>query len=826
MRRILEFSPASVLASLMITFLIAGVAWAGYTGPNRTTTKTVRDPENDEWWCSKSGYGTCTWQNPSNPCSGSPPSTSAQASCFPPPADKCGCDRAYKEVEVDGDPATVSGSLSCTQFGDNGWCIGEASIDLSAEEPLGGEVIELIEGSVGVLCDPADASSVSCSWSAGGDGNFTVEYWAVSSYGDTSEKGTSAWKLDTQPPSAGIVLSGGESGSGGWYSGGTVIASVSGSDDTSGIASEAVSLDGGANQPSVSIAEDGTYVVEGQVLDQAGHAASDSTVVSYDGTAPSLGSSLSGTEGGGGWYRSAVTATASGSDNLSGIDRLQVRVDGGGWDDESAEISNDGSHEVDFRAVDVAGNISEESFTVGIDRTPPSLDTSIDGNEGRNGWFTSKVEIGASGSDNLSGLDSLSIRVDGGSWRGDSVELSGDGSHEIQVRAVDVAGNSSEKSLSVKIDRTPPSVDFTVSGAEGRGGWYISAVDIHLSGADGTSGLGNLDVQVDGGGWQESPLRISEDGSHDLSFRAVDVAGNSSQGNLAIKIDSTPPESRFLTPEEGSEQWVSGVVDLAGLSGDATSGLDRLEFSLDGGSHWQSLEAADGEWSFSWDTTDVPSGTYVVLVRGQDVAGNMESTARVTLLVDHDPPIIDIPDSWQLGDPAPLIARDEGIGLAMVEINISQGDTQILVMEYPPESVPETIEWKGSLPDGSEASPGEYSVTAVAADLLGHRGSDAGIIINQPQSKPILDLILEPIEKAAGPHEGTGDAADLEVQRNGMMERSQLAAARSIKGIWLWPTLGWVGLLGTLAFAKLSDPRHRALGNLRDDIEQIRRLDV
>ena len=199
---------------------VVAVAWAGFTGPSRTTTKDVRNPSGDRWYCDKSGYPR-GWFAPGNTCpaaGGSHPSGNAQMSAFgwPSPGDSCGCRESYTTQTVSLPPAIVSGAMSCASPGDDGWCRGGTSLELSANEPLSGKVIESIEGNPGgLLCDPADSASVACSYAGGGEGNFTIEFWALSSYDDTSEKASAEWKADGSPPSIDLRLSGGSAGNGG-----------------------------------------------------------------------------------------------------------------------------------------------------------------------------------------------------------------------------------------------------------------------------------------------------------------------------------------------------------------------------------------------------------------------------------------------------------------------------------------------------------------------------------------------------------------------------------------------------------------------------------
>jgi len=657
-----------ILMAFLTASLAAAVAWAGYTGPNRTTTKLVRDRPNDVWTCTNGG-NSCVF-DPGQPDCGTHPSSQAQQQYCGWIATNCSCEKAYKEKTTTQPPATVSGSFDCAQSGEDGWCRGGASLQLSASEPLGGQVIQVIEGSPGgLLCDPADAASVNCSWDGGGQGSFTVEFWAVSSYGDTSEKSSSQWKLDSQEPAVDLNMSGGDMGGGGWYRGGTVTATASGSDSASGVASEQVSL-------------------------------------------------------------------------------------------------NDGP------------------------------------------------------------------------WQ-DSVEVDSDGVHSLRARVTDQAGNAAETSGQIMYDGSPPSVDASLGGTQGEAGWITSAVTVEVDASDSLSGIASAEVSIDGGAWQGSPAQISGDGTHRAEFRATDVAGNQAiGGELTVRIDATPPQSAFRTPQEGSTTWISGQFTFQGQSSDATSGLAGAEISLNGGGSWRSLSASSGEWSYSWDTRTVANGTYTILARGRDVAGNRESTARVTVRVDNLAPLVDIPDSWNLGDVAPLTVQEQDIGLDRVEIVITGGGATMGEWEYGPGAVPSTVDWDGEGPGGHSAPAGEYTVTATAWDLAGNWGSDMGTVIipapalielpelpelpTLPELPDVLDIFnprplpaSAPVPEAAAP--AAGEPAPVVPVGAG-------ARALDFRRIWLWPAFAWAGLLAALGYAKLSDPRPGALRRLRADLRRIRQL--
>ncbi len=83
-------------------------------------------------------------------------------------------------------------------------------------------------------------------------------------------------------------------------------------------------------------------------------------------------------DGENGWYVSNVTVTLNATDNESGVDRIEYRIEGGYWltipgDNGTFIFGNDGDDVlIEYRGVDKVGNIeSTNSFTIDMDQTPP-----------------------------------------------------------------------------------------------------------------------------------------------------------------------------------------------------------------------------------------------------------------------------------------------------------------------------------------------------------------------------------------------------------------------------------------------------------------------
>ncbi|NUT53239.1 MAG: DUF1349 domain-containing protein [Saccharothrix sp.] len=248
--------------------------------------------------------------------------------------------------------------------------------------------------------------------------------------------------------------------------------------------------------------------------------------VTTDRTAPVLSVvSDPASPGAGGWWTGPVTLTASATDDRPGEARVEYRVGDGDWTEYTTPLSftDDGERVVEFRASDVAGNVSEvKSATVRIDRTAPRLTVKADNAPGPEGWWTQHALVSATATDDTSGGPVLEQRLDGGPWRPYTGAVSvGDGTHRVAVRATDAAGNTSaEQAVDVRVDTAPP-----VTKAK-RGS---SASRVRLTASDATSGVARTEYRISGGPWQVhrgGEIKIRPDGRQYLEFRSVDVAGN------------------------------------------------------------------------------------------------------------------------------------------------------------------------------------------------------------------------------------------------------------------------------------------------------------
>lgn len=173
------------------------------------------------------------------------------------------------------------------------------------------------------------------------------------------------------------------------------------------------------------------------------------------------------------------------------------------------------------------------------------------------------------------------------------------------------------------LDTTPPVTTISFNGTMGNHGWYVSPVSVSFNATDSQSGVTSIYYKIDGGGWTTytSPLAISSDGNYTISYYSIDKVGNvETPKNATLKIDGTPP-TITLTKQQ---------IDLIDIKftaqvNDNTSGIDRVEFFLDG-----ALQSNDTQSPYEWTWTGL--GNHQVIATVYDLAGNSKSQSMSTPL--------------------------------------------------------------------------------------------------------------------------------------------------------------------------------------------------
>lgn len=663
--------PMLILFTLAVFVIPTVTALAAYIGPNRTRTETTEVCTVVLWECkyvaSRKDYryrrvGDWSCSSESKPWE-SYPDTGPACSASTVGAQYWSRESFTTTTTVTYPEATISSALqNCTLS--NGWCgITAPSLALGGIEPVNGYQITAIEGTLNG--QPFSYAGATCN-RALVEGNNAFTFWALSSFGDSSLMGTLTAKVDLTPPQIAPSVSG-TVGANGWYVS-TASVNASASDTLSGVQGTVnVSQNGGATWGGLPLTlADGQYSLELRAYDKAGNVRRTPLNIKVDTTSPNFTTATAGTLGLDGWYVSNAVATVSASDALSGVDRVEYDLNGTGWQSGSSIPTSDGINSISIRVFDKAGNTRNGSLTIKVDATPPTITPSVSGTVGINDWYVSNVSVSASASDAMSGVrGSVTISQNGGaSWSVPPLSLT-DGVHSLSFRVSDVAGNSSESVLTVKVDSTPPAFTTSTDGASGLDGWYVSDAVTTVSASDALSGVDRVEYDLNETGWQSGSSIPVSDGVNSISIRVSDRAGNTKYDTLTIKVDTTSPTiAPSVSGTAGANGWLVSPGVVSAAVNDGTSGVSGgVEVSFDGGSSWQASPIT------------LADGVYTMTFRAYDKAGN-EGRASLSVSVDTTPPVLDLTVSgtpgkngWYVSDvqvTAPASDAVSGIDSALV----------------------------------------------------------------------------------------------------------------------------------------------------------------
>jgi hypothetical protein len=149
-----------------------------------------------------------------------------------------------------------------------------------------------------------------------------------------------------------------------------------------------------------------------------------------------------------------IDVSWTGFDYGSGIAYYEIKIDDkeygnkGTFTNHTFSNVTEGSHDIYLKAVDKLGNSRESSITIVVDTTPPII--SIDFPKNRSGIKSSRIAIAWSGFDELAGIDHYEVRLDNNLWINVATTTTytfsqlSDGTHIIDIRAIDKAGNSKQ----------------------------------------------------------------------------------------------------------------------------------------------------------------------------------------------------------------------------------------------------------------------------------------------------------------------------------------------------------------------------------------------
>lgn len=424
--------------------------------------------------------------------------------------------------------------------------------------------------------------------------------------------------------------------------------------------------------------------VKGTATDIAGNTATATDTVNIDKTAPTISSTATPAPNAAGWNNTNVAVAFTCADALSGVATCPP----------TDNVSTEGLNQtISGTAVDKAGNTANTSRTLSIDKTPPTITTTLSPVPNAAGWNNTSINATFSCTDNLSGVASCPAAT--------SVTTEG-ANQSLPGTATDKAGNTSTPSTKVNIDKTPPTIAAALSPSANSFGWNNSSVTVSFTCADSLSGVANC----------ASPVSLTHEGAgQTASGSATDVAGNSKGTSATVNIDETPPViTAAIAPLPNAAGWNNTNITATFSCTDSLSGV-------------ASCPAA---------TTVTTEGANQSLPGiGTDKAGN-SSTPSTKVNIDKTPPTIAAVLS-------PL-ANAFGWNNTSVTVNFTCADSLSGVANC---ASPVSFTHEGS----------GQAATGSASDVAGN-SSNTSATVNIDETPPTITVAVAPAPNAAGWNNG------------------------------------------------------------------------
>jgi hypothetical protein len=411
----------------------------------------------------------------------------------------------------------------------------------------------------------------------------------------------------------------------------------------------------------------------------------------------------------------------------------------------SATLTNEGTHNVKFyfrtSPEDTLHELSPEPVT--IDRTKPVLDVA---GLPSGAWTGGAVTLVPSATDALTGLDSSTWRYSengGTTWKSLSAgnlsyAVSGEGTTNVVFSVKDSVGNEATKSVTVRIDKTAPSV--SLAGNLGENVWSRdTSRTLRVTASDSLSGMGSLETRLNDGSWTKeanaaaASFTYTGEGIFRREIRATDAAGNTTTSASVISLDRRGPViSGFSFPSEWTrlEHLFSGIkiTDSTAVT-TSVSGVDPASFTVtpDGKSAIPvtvSYNASTGVLA-AFTLPGLSNGSYSLTFSAKDKVGNVSTSVIQAVRIDTTAPQISAAagsivwkgNSWTIPVKIKIVKEEHsGINPAGWKYKIDEGNFVTLTLSLL------NGEYIGDIVVSS-LTGGNHTLSVVGADNAGNEAS-------------------------------------------------------------------------------------------------------
>ncbi|HAG0198901.1 TPA: Ig-like domain repeat protein [Salmonella enterica] len=510
-----------------------------------------------------------------------------------------------------------------------------------------------------------------------------------------------------------------------------------------------------------------------------------------------------------------------------------IEVDSNGtWNYQFSNKFLQGAYDIEIISQDAAGNKSSTvkySFTIQTEVVPPKAELDASDDSGAKGdWITNKHNaltlLGTA-----DGFATVNILIDGktigvttadadGNWNFDISRNLSDNVYKITVESIDPLGRTSSVDYQLTIDSfTPiPTVMLHDSADSGVKGDMITKINTPLFTGMAEANA-KVSIYVDGvlsgeaiagddGVWNFQFTTALSDGSHDVTVKVEDIAGNtasSSAYNFQIVTQTQKP-----TIELVNDTGVDNTDHIINEKNPALTGTaapySTVKLYIDGALIAEVRTNKDGRWEYTLKADQgLVDGDHRITASVEDIAGNIAHSDPFLISVDTaiSIPIVSLsPDSdsgisddnlTNIVKPT-LHLKDIDPDIISVQVWDAMSDTQIGVATQQPDG-----SWAYTFT--SDLTEGLHQVYVKVEDIAGNKANSAifDFTIDTTVSTPVISLLskddtgvtgdnLTNINKPGFAISGVDADAHrvvVQVMHNGVSEEIELS---HLNGSWLF----------------------------------------
>ncbi|EGQ5767391.1 Ig-like domain repeat protein [Salmonella enterica] len=510
-----------------------------------------------------------------------------------------------------------------------------------------------------------------------------------------------------------------------------------------------------------------------------------------------------------------------------------IEVDSNGtWNYQFSNKFLQGAYDIEIISQDAAGNKSSTvkySFTIQTEVVPPKAELDASDDSGAKGdWITNKHNaltlLGTADR-----FATVNILIDGktigvttadadGNWNFDISRNLSDNVYKITVESIDPLGRTSSVDYQLTIDSfTPiPTVMLHDSADSGVKGDMITKINTPLFTGMAEANA-KVSIYVDGvlsgeaiagddGVWNFQFTTALSDGSHDVTVKVEDIAGNtasSSAYNFQIVTQTQKP-----TIELVNDTGVDNTDHIINEKNPALTGTaapySTVKLYIDGALIAEVRTNKDGRWEYTLKADQgLVDGDHRITASVEDIAGNIAHSDPFLISIDT---AISIPIVSLSPDSDSGISDDNLTNIVKPTLHLKDIDPDIISVQVWDAASDTQIGVATQQPDGSWAytftsdlTEGLHQVYVKVEDIAGNKANSAvfDFTIDTTVSTPVISLLskddtgvtgdnLTNINKPGFAISGVDVDAHrvvVQVMHNGVSEEIELS---HLNGSWLF----------------------------------------